>query len=174
MKYLLFLFPLVFLLMGLSACQPAKESSNESDDTSKDAVTGQPLPSLSENGLAEDRERAEQALHHLLESVRTGENHLAADLIVYRGKDRARRWSEACNYENVEEQVIVDGFCQRMRSLEEGTTRWEVLNFFKEKESEGEWNVLETEFYKEEGSKKTVSFAFLRIRNQFLLGDIED
>ena len=174
MKNLSFLLLLVGMLMGLGACQPGEEASNESDIVSRDTVAEQPLPELTETGMAEDQERAEQALFHLLESVRMGEYHLAADLIVYRGQDTQRRWSEACNYENVEEQVIVDGFCHRIRNLDEGADQWEVRNFFKEKESEGEWNVLDTEINYGDGSKKKVSMAFLRIRNQFLLGDIED
>ena len=97
----------------------------------------------------------------------------AADFVVYRGRDEARRWKDVCDPTKPDERRDVAGICQRIVHLTRQATRHEYLRFYREPESEGEWNVWQLHFFVEGRPPKKASFAFLLVKGRWAIGDID-
>ena len=107
------------------------------------------------------------SINALLDLVKKGDNRGAAGLIAYRGKDKARRWKDVCNYDDDYEKVYVDKTCEQIKKiLALGELKY--LEFESEKESGVEWLIWKVQA----GEKKKV-FAMLAIKDGFALGDID-
>jgi hypothetical protein len=118
------------------------------------------------------RYRSEVALKTLLTSAHEKNLKKAATLIVYRGKDKTRKWKDLCNIDNQEEKSQVTRIVERINKLLAASEKYEITDFKSEKESEGVWNVVKVEFHQKDKIKK-VAFAFLEINGEFALGDID-
>lgn len=101
-----------------------------------------------------------------------GTFYKAAPFIIYRGEDKKRAWKDFANYSNSTEKTGVDEVCYKINSTINQDSSYTILKFHKEKESEGEWNVL-TISYLRKGNQKEIAFAFLKVNNKFGLGDID-
>lgn len=88
-------------------------------------------------------------------------------LLIYRGEDENRKWKTALNMRDSLEAQQAGEFLQRISQNIEGCTSPEAGQLRTERESEGLWIIQP---FKCNG--KIVSFAFLRIKDQLLLGDI--
>ena len=66
----------------------------------------------------------------------------------------------------------VDEICLRINGSVNKDSSYKIIKYFTEKESEGTWHVLMVS-YKKNGIEKKSAFAFLKIGNQFGLGDID-
>ena len=96
----------------------------------------------------------------------------AAPYIVYRGDDKKRNWKDIADYNKPDEKKGVDETCIRINETVNRDTAYTIIKYFTEKESEGTWHVLIVR-YNKKGTQRDVAFAFLKIRNQFALGDID-
>ena len=107
----------------------------------------------------------------MFELVKEDRSMELADYIVYRGKDNKRKRKDFCRYENPEEKHQVQNLHQRIaeRYL---PYDYNFVKFFTEKESEGRWLIWEMEFMINDKPKK-VYFAFLKVGDRYLLGDID-
>ncbi|MBI2901417.1 MAG: hypothetical protein HYY17_14625 [Planctomycetes bacterium] len=125
---------------------------------------------------ADERKKKEEAvkkrLQELFELCRKDEHEKAAPYFVYRKDDKARRWKDVYDFSKDEEKKEVVELCKRIKALLKEYEGFEFGRFLVEKESEGEWCVIEVIFKKAEKRKKN-SFAFLRIRDAYCLGDID-
>ncbi len=101
-----------------------------------------------------------------------GTFYKAASFIIYRGEDKKRAWKDFANYTNSAEKKGVDEICYKINQTINQDSSYKILSFHKEKESEGEWNVLMISYIRK-GSPKRIAFAFLKVNNRFGLGDID-
>ncbi len=108
-------------------------------------------------------------LFKLCQSERYAE---AARHIVYRGSDKKRKWVDVYNYKNPAEREEVKGVCANVKEMLKQNDSYEFAKFFEETESEGKWHVWEIVFKKGEKTGK-VSFALLKIKGRYALGDID-
>lgn len=128
------------------------------------AGCGNDGPSGTNAMTKEDRTRA--ALESLFASVRADDAKAAAARIVYRGKDKDRKWKSV--YDPAKDDALdikraMDGI---RRKLGEGTP--EFVEFRSETESEGEWLV-----WKVKTEKGETWFACLEIDGTIALGDMD-
>ncbi len=91
-----------------------------------------------------------------------------AENLVYRGDDESRKWKSQLNFNDASEKQHATDFMQRVRRSITGCDDYKTNEVRTESESEGLWIVLPLQC-----GNKTVSFAFLRINNELLLGDID-
>ena len=98
--------------------------------------------------------------------------HKVAPYIVYRGEDRKRKWKDVCNYKNDEDKKGVDAVCERVNRTINQDTSYSILSYQTKKEVEGTWHALVVQ-YRKKGQMRTSIFAFLKIKDNFLLGDID-
>ncbi len=106
------------------------------------------------------------------QSIELGVFYKAARFIVYRGEDKARAWKEVANYRKEEDKKGVDEICLRINGTVNRDTGYHIIKYLTEKESEGTWHVLIVT-YNKQGVTKQATFAFLKIGDKFLLGDID-
>src|SRR5262249_48442296 len=96
----------------------------------------------------------------------------AAGHLVYRGPDKAREWVDIYHYQNPAERNEVESIVRSIKALLERSDSYKFSKFVKKAETEGEWYVWEVSFRRGEKEGK-VSFAFLKIRGRYALGDID-
>lgn len=101
-----------------------------------------------------------------------GTFYKAAPFIVYQGSDEKRKWKDAANYQNVKEKEQVDQVCFKINQTVNQDSSYRIVGYRKEKESEGEWHLLLITYVKKGKERKAV-FAFLKIGDKYLLGDID-
>jgi hypothetical protein len=111
-------------------------------------------------------------LAELFELCRARDYVQAASYLVYRGDEKRRNWKDIYNYNNRDEQPPVEGVCTKIRDLLHGCDGQEYGSVRIEKESEGEWVALTVTFRKA-GERTTLTFAFLKIKGKYCLGDID-
>lgn len=101
-----------------------------------------------------------------------GTFYKVAPYIVYRGDDKKRSWKVAADYTKEEEKKGVDEVCYKINNGINQDSNFVIEGFRTESESEGVWYVLSVSYIRK-GKPKTSEFAFLKIKNRFLLGDID-
>jgi hypothetical protein len=96
----------------------------------------------------------------------------AAPYIIYRGADKNRAWKTFTNYSKAEDKQAVDEICMRINGSINRSSKYKIVKYSTEKESEGTWHVLMVR-YQQNGEEKEAAFAFLKIGKRFGLGDID-
>lgn len=105
-------------------------------------------------------------------SFELGYFYKAAPYVVYRGEDKNRKWKDIANYSNPNEKTGVDAICERINQSVNQDSNYKILQYSTETESEGTWYILMVSFIRK-GVEKKAAFAFLKINNRFVLGDID-
>jgi hypothetical protein len=123
------------------------------------------IQSQTKKTLVKDR------LVQLFELAKTDNYEEAATYIVYRGDDDSRKWKDTCNFKNENEQKYVTEVCRDIKYLLAGGGDYTFGKFKTETESEGTWYIWEVKFSK--GETKSAYFAFLYIKNNYSIGDID-
>ena len=113
-----------------------------------------------------------ERLAELFELCRARDYVQAASYLVYHGEQKRRNWKDSFNFNNRDEQPPVESMCNRIRDLLHGSDGQEYGELKVEKESEGEWVVLEVTFRKS-GKRMKGVFAFLKVKGKYCLGDID-
>lgn len=124
-----------------------------------------------------------KTLHDLLTVCRTvdftdpkvttkGMFYKAAPYIIYRGDDKKRNWKDFADYSRPAEKKQVDEICERINRTTNQDSAYTITKYITETESEGTWHVLLVT-YKKKGVEKTTAYAFLKIGNNYGLGDID-
>jgi hypothetical protein len=96
----------------------------------------------------------------------------AAPYIVYQGDDKSRKWKAAANYADAKEKEQVNNICYKINQTANQDSSYKIVQYLTQNESEGKWHVLMITYVKKGKEKKAV-FAFLKIGDKFLLGDID-
>ena len=152
---------LLILFIAVSASLSFAKAQNAKADSTAIATTLKSLLSICKNVDFGDPKTTE-----------LGTFYKAAPYIVYRGDDKKRAWKVFANYSTAEEKKGVDEICLRINGSVNKDSSYKIIKYFTEKESEGTWHVLMVSYKKNEVEKKS-AFAFLKIGNQFGLGDID-
>lgn len=97
------------------------------------------------------------------------ENKLDAfgENLVYGGSDEMRKWRSPMNMNDSLERILANDFIQKVNQYFEGCSDYQVGEIKTERQSEGVWIVLPFKC-----STKIISFAFLRVNDKLLLGDL--
>ena len=101
-----------------------------------------------------------------------GTFYKAASYIVYQGENEKRKWKDVADYTKPEEKKGVDEICYRINSTINQDSSYQIIEYTTERESEGTWHVLIVSYMRKGQSKKS-AFAFLKIKDRFVLGDID-
>ena len=165
-------------MLLLSACTDPEAKNTVPPPTTeqpeKESKAKQPAEGeFPEAVVTHDGEQVKQSVDHLFEIVSNEDFSMAAQFLAYRGEDKSREWKDGYDYEVPEEKRETDKVCMQLQALQRGLDHYEFIEFFKEKESEGEWNVWEMKFHYTDGSSEDIMLAFLRVRGHYLLGDID-
>jgi hypothetical protein len=96
----------------------------------------------------------------------------AAPYMAYRGEDKARNWKDAANYKNPEEKKGVDDACFKINQTLNQDSAYKIERYMTQAESEGIWHVLLITYMKK-GKEKKVVYAFIKVKDEFVLGDID-
>jgi hypothetical protein len=96
----------------------------------------------------------------------------AAPHIVYRGDDEKRKWKAAANYADPKEKDQVNHICYKINETVNQDSSYKIVGYITQNESEGKWHGLMVTYVKK-GKEKKAIFAFLKIGDRFLLGDID-
>ena len=112
-------------------------------------------------------DNAKATVVQLIALAKSGDAKAAAPLVIYRGKDKKRKWKDVCIPANPDELERVGRLLERIKGLvgDEAPT---FDSFETETEPEGEWLVWKTKI-----GKREVMFACLDINGQVALGDID-
>jgi len=160
----------VILLMSCALSVKAQDGqgSGEGWGSGRKAAQGKKPQGKDE----ESPEPVEMRLARLFDICRSDNLADAASYIVYRGEDKTREWKDTLQADEPADRAAIKGICWRIRSyLDDGST-YSFNGVRVKKESEGEWHALDVSFY-QGGKTKKVIFAFLLIKGQFAIGDID-
>ncbi|HKR01185.1 MAG TPA: hypothetical protein VJT09_10955, partial [Pyrinomonadaceae bacterium] len=119
-----------------------------------------------------DSETVETRLDELFELCRRGDASGAATYFVYRGPDKSREWKDTYRAGVPAERAAVGEMCLRIKGYLDKSLDYTSGEVRVKRESEGEWHVVEVTFRQEEESQK-ITFAFLRVKGRFAIGDID-
>lgn len=95
----------------------------------------------------------------------------ASKYLVYLGEDTLRKWVDVYDYSNDSDKRDIVALCKEIKGIVVSGGEFEFTEFTTKRESEGVWNVWRVEFQK--GSMKKAYFAFLKIKGNYALGDID-
>lgn len=139
-------------------------------------VVGILLVSGTCNEEIENKEQLAEELKNVVKEIRKGceanDYEYAAKWIVYRGDDATRKWKDLVNYANPPEHSLVASVCSKIDKAYGPAKSFEVVGYEEDTESEGTWHTIEALFL-HDGKKKECSFSFLKIKDQYALGDID-
>jgi hypothetical protein len=170
------LFSLLVASAFISSCgggakSPASDSTTITIDSGN--VGKEPEKLNVNKGTGDPKMDSKAAANTLFGFVKESDFKSAAPLIVYRGKDEARKWKTVCDYSQAEEKSQVDKTCSKIRGMMRDLDHQEFGSYLTETESEGTWHIWEVSFFYTDGTDQTVILAFLEINGVMALGDIE-
>jgi hypothetical protein len=87
--------------------------------------------------------------------------------LVYRGDDVNRKWRAPMNMSNSSEKILAADFLQRINQYFQSCTDYQAGEIKTERKIEGVWIILPFKC-----GTKIISFAFLRVNDKLLLGDL--
>ena len=165
------------LLVGASCSSRMQTKSTENaitvnhstpDERSNQAVTKSEILQARDA----DPETVETRLTELFGLCQSGDMDEAAAYFVYRGVDKSREWKDIFHASDPAEKAEVGEVCQRIKGYLDESQEYQFGAVKVERESEGEWHALEVSFQQGDKTKKVI-FAFLPIKGQFAIGDID-
>ena len=121
---------------------------------------------------SESQETVETRLTRLFDICRSDKLEDAASFFVYRGEDKTREWKDTLRADNPLEKSALGELCRRIKGYLDESHGYSFDGVEVKKESEGEWHALEVSFQQGDKAKKVI-FAFLLIKGQYAIGDID-
>ena len=121
---------------------------------------------------ASNTETVETRLTKLFDICQTGDADAAAAYFVYRGPDKSRKWKDTYRARDPFEKAEVKDICLRIKGYLDESKGYRFGEVKVEREAEGEWHALEVSF-RQDGQTRKILFAFLLIKGQFAIGDID-
>ena len=178
MKRLIFaVFPRIILLAGLAvllsgaACSGGTQTNGNAATTPNRPAAEQAIRTLPQG--TDNPEAVKTRLTELFGLCKTNGINSAASYFVYRGPDKSREWKDTYRAADPAERAAVQDGCARIKGYLDKSQSYTFGPVKVEKESEGEWHVIEVSF-KQEAEEKKVIFAFLPVKGQFAIGDIDN
>ena len=127
---------------------------------------------LSLSAGTSDRKPVGTRLTELFGLCKADDIDAAAGYFVYRGPDKSREWRDTYRAADAAERAAVQDGCARIKSYLDESEGYAFGPVKVERESEGEWHVVEVSFKQGAGTQRVI-FAFLRVKGQFSIGDID-
>ncbi len=165
------------LIVGLASvlfasCASSVPATNSATAAAASYSTPEQRKNLTPLAQASDPEAVKARLTELFDLCRRDDLEAAAAYFVYRGPDKSREWKDVLNSHDSEERAAVESLCGRIKNYLDESDGYEFGAVKVEREREGEWHALEVSFRQGEQTKKAI-FAFLLIKGQFAIGDID-
>ena len=164
---------LLALLFASSSCASTAPATRSANATVKDDLMPRQQLSHAQSSNTRDPDTVEARLTELFELCRSDKMDEAAAYFVYRGPDKKREWKDTFRASDQVEKAGVGEICRRIKNYLDENQYYEFGEVKVQRESEGEWHALEVSFQKD-GQTKKVIFAFLKIKGQYAIGDIDD
>jgi len=130
------------------------------------------ITSLALPAHASERKPVKTRLTELFGLCKAGDSDAAAGYFVYRGPDESRKWKDTYRAEDAAERAEVKDACARIKSYLDESQGYTFGPVRVERESEGQWRIVEVSFRQGEETRR-VLFAFLPVKGQFSIGDID-
>ena len=119
-----------------------------------------------------ERKPVRKRLTELFRLCKAGDFGAAAGYFVYRGPDKSREWKDTYRAADAAERAEVEDACARIKSYLDESQGYTLGPVKVERESEGQWHVIAVTFKQGAGRKRAL-FAFLPVKGQFSVGDID-
>ena len=116
----------------------------------------------------EFKKSLEDQVKRIILSVKENNIAVFAENLIYRGNDENRKWKSGLNLNDSLEKAQANDFMARVSRYIEGCENFQTGEINLERESEGIWILLPAKC-----GNKTVQFAFLKVGDKVLLGDID-
>ena len=167
-------FPRIVLLAGLAVLLSGAACSGGTETSGNAASLNQPAPQSSRTlpRGTDDPEAVKTRLEELFGLCKTKGINTAASYFVYRGPDKSREWKDTYRASDPAERAVVEDGCARIKGYLDKSESYTFGPVKVEKEREGDWHVIEVSF-KQGAQTRRVTFAFLPIKGQFAIGDID-
>jgi hypothetical protein len=164
----------VFLLAACGSNAPTTNGNGNANGNATAAGNSAPeqKKSPSQAGTTSP-DAVKTRLGELFDLCKKGDAETAAAYFAYRnGPDKAREWKDTLRATDPTEKAAAAEGCRQIQSFLDPSQEHSFGSVRVEKESEGQWHIIEVTF-KQGDRTKIVSFAFLPINGQFVLGDID-
>ncbi|MEY3442967.1 MAG: hypothetical protein RLZZ519_1248 [Bacteroidota bacterium] len=164
-----YIFGILLLLAFGFACQSGTKSS--ATDPTKTVL---PADSEATNvATTRDGEPIKAALDSIFDHAMHGDCIGMASMLVYKEGDGSDTWHRGMRYEVPEEQLATEKECAKLQVLVTGLQEHRYLEFATEQEKEGEWLLWKVALQYQDGESDEKVFAFLKVGEDYLLGDID-
>ena len=117
-------------------------------------------------------EGGQDAADGAFRSLQGGRYRRRGRLLRLQGSDKSREWKDTYRAADTAERAAVEDGCARIKRYLDESQDYTFSPVKVERESEGEWHVIEVSF-KHGAERKRIIFAFLPVRGQFAIGDID-
>lgn len=107
----------------------------------------------------------------LIGHCKANEIEKAAGYVVYRGRDKARRWKAVSDATKMEDRIRVESACRQINEVASKASKLNWLGYSTERESEGTFHIWKIQF--DGPTKHKVLFAMLKIKGRFALADMD-
>jgi hypothetical protein len=169
-------FSRVALAAGLAVLLSGAACSGGTE-TGGNAATPEPQPAPQASRTlprgTDDPAAVKTRLVELFGLCKTKGINSAAAYFVYRGPDKSREWKDTYRAAAPAERAAVENGCARIKGYLDKSESYTFGPVKVEKEPEGDWHVIEVSFTKGNETKR-VTFAFLPVKGQFAIGDIDN
>ena len=165
-RHLGFIF---FLLLVFTACQQAtapKTTTNSLIESKADST-------LLHKPVTLDGKPVQASLDSIIHHARMGDCEGMASWLVFKTGNSAESWKRSLRYDDAQEQLAVEKECAKLQVLVTGLQDYAYLEFATTQEKEGEWLIWKVKLLYQDGESEVSTFAFLKVANSYLLGDIE-
>jgi hypothetical protein len=163
-----FIFGAALLLLGASCSYKAQVNGRGAVEQKNQSAWNLGAETVAKTGIPIPRR-----LLTLFDLCQSGRIDEAARYFVYRGADKFREWKDTYRASDSAEKAEVRDACLRINGyLDKSNEGYQFGEIKVEREQEGEWNVIEVSF-KHDGQIRKVLFAFLSIKGQYAIGDID-
>jgi hypothetical protein len=165
-RHLGFIF---FILLVFAACQKApapKTITNSPIEPKADSI-------LKPEPVTLDGKPVQAALDSILHHARQGDCEGMAPWLVFKSGNTAETWKRSLRYNDDEEQLAIEKECAKLQVLVTGLQDYSYVEFASTQDAEGEWLIWKVKLNYQDGENEASTFAFLKVGDRYLLGDIE-
>ena len=113
-------------------------------------------------------ERVKQDIETLIGHCKANEIDKAAGYVVYRGRDKSRRWKAVSDPTQTEDRIRVESACRQVNEVASKATKRNWVRYFTDRQSEGMFHIWKIRF-----DAREAMFAMMEIDGRFALADID-
>jgi hypothetical protein len=153
----------------LSACEQQPQANPKGGTTTVPVDTVATLPKTNAAG----GEPIKEVLNQILTFAKAGDCAGMAPMLAYHEGKGSDTWHRGLNYEVLEEQLAAEKECAKLQVIVTGLQNHTFQEFATAQEAEGEWLVWKVKLQYQGEETDERAFAFLKVGDSYLLGDID-